>query len=514
MVSLVSRTQGPSQPPAQGDAATDKASTDKAATATATLERPALRALSTGNTILVASLLFGLFFGAGNLIFPVGLGRSAGADVGLATLGFLITAVGLPIIGVIAAALSHSTSVLDMAGRVGPRFAVGFTAALYLTIGPLFATPRTATVSFEVGIRAVLPEHLTAPALAAFSAVFFGLTAAFALRPGKLIDWVGKYLTPAFLVSISTVLILAVVLPMSDGPLAAPTGAYVERPLTTGLLDGYNTMDALASLAFAVLIIDNIRRLGVQEPGRIAAQTARSGLVAGIAMSVLYGLLAFVGATSLTVAPNAPNGGVVLAAVTRHYFGAPGQLLMAAIVFFACLKTAIGLTAACAEMFTQMIPAVPYNRWVLIFAGASLAIANVGLSSIVTVSIPVLMFLYPISIALILLALCTRWVGDRPAVSRWCIALVCFAATFDALRALPAAVSGSAPIAAVLDVAAQVLPGFKSGFGWVLPALIGIVIGLAISARTARNTPPGSDADTAGHSGTAGPAVSTGGTAQ
>ncbi|MBW3086740.1 Branched-chain amino acid transport system 2 carrier protein [Austwickia sp. TVS 96-490-7B] len=440
--------------------------------------------LSGGQSILVSSLLFGLFFGAGNLIFPVELGRAAGRDVTIATLGFLLTAVGLPIVGVIASAVSHTSSVLEIASRVGRRFGVFFTCALYLTIGPLFAIPRTATVSYEVGVRPLLPDSMATVALAVFSVIFLGLTALFAMRPGKLIDWIGKYLNPAFLISLSAVLIFAVITPMTDGPLAAPTGAYATSPLVAGLLDGYGTMDALGSLAFAVLVIDSIHRLGVRDIKGVAVQTGKAGVIAGIAMSVLYGLLAFVGATSLTVAAGAANGGAILAAVSRHYFGPGGQLLMAAIVFFACLKTAIGLTTACAEMFAQVFPdRMPYDRWVQIFAAISLGVANIGLAAIVKVSVPVLMFLYPIAIALILLALATRWLQHRPEVYRWTIGFVCVAAVFDALRALPASISGSSTVTTLLDMVATVLPGLQSGFGWMLPAVIGATIGVVLSQR-------------------------------
>ena len=108
------------------------------------------KTLNFKQTLLVGSLLFGLFFGAGNLIFPLKMGQDAGYNIGPVTLGFLLSGVGLPILGVVAAAMSDSQSLFDIAVPAGKKFAYFFTILLYLTIGPGFAIPRTSTVSYEV----------------------------------------------------------------------------------------------------------------------------------------------------------------------------------------------------------------------------------------------------------------------------------------------------------------------------------------------------------------------------
>lgn len=441
---------------------------------------PATNRLHFGRTVLVASLLFGLFFGAGNLIFPVELGRSAQGATPAATAGFLVTAVGLPMLGIVASALSGSASVLEMTSRVGRRYAVAFTAVLYLTIGPLFAIPRTATVSYEVGLAGSLPAGSRSLWLLGFTLVFFALTGLAALRPGRLIDWVGRYLTPVFLVLLAALLVAAVVRPMGPTSGDAPAAAYARHAATQGFLDGYNTMDALASLAFAVAIIEAVRRMGVTTPGRIAAETARASVLAAAAMALIYGALAYVGATSMRVS-RADNGGGVLADVSRHYFGPAGQVLIAAIVLAACLKTAIGLVTSCAEMFSQMWPrALSYRGWVIAFTLVSATIANLGLAAIIRVSLPVLMFLYPLAITAIILGLLTPWLAHRPLVHRVTTAFVAVAACFDLVGAMPAGMPGRA---ALVGFAGRVLPGYALGFGWVVPALLGLVVGLVLSGR-------------------------------
>lgn len=442
--------------------------------------------LSLTQTILVGSLIFGLFFGAGNLIFPAGLGRDAGSSVTIATIGFLITAVGLPIVGLIASALARATTLVELLTPVARWYAIAYTCALYLTIGPLFAIPRTATVSYEIGIAPLLSQGMQTMGLIVFTLVFFGVTGLAALRPGKLLDYVGRYLTPIFLVLLAGLIVAAIVKPMSHD-LAAPVKEYASAPLAKGLLDGYNTMDALASLAFAIVVIEAIRRLGVNDPGRIAATVAKSGVVAVIGMSVIYGALAYIGATSIGAMAQAKNGGAILAGVSAHYYGGAGQLLIAAIVLVACLKTAIGLVTACAEMFATMFPkSLSHRAWAMLFTVVSLVIANFGLEAIMALSVPVLMFLYPLAITAIILGLLTPVIRGRRWPHRLMTAFVAVAAFFDLVNALPEGTPGHQGL---VDMATAILPGFSLGFGWVVPGLIGLVLGLIIMAVTKEPIP-------------------------
>lgn len=192
------------------------------------------------------------------------MGQLAGANSLKATIGFLITGVGLPILGVIASALSQSDSLFDMARPVSKQYSILFTCILYLTIGPLFAIPRTATVAFEVGLIPFISNSYIRLGLLIFSAVFFIITLYYSLRPARILDWVGRYLTPLFVVLLSILLLATFIKPMGQVSAYEAQGNYVDRPLFTGILDGYNTMDALASLAFAIIIISNIEKLGVK----------------------------------------------------------------------------------------------------------------------------------------------------------------------------------------------------------------------------------------------------------
>lgn len=437
--------------------------------------------LSFQQNLLIGSLLFGLFFGAGNLIFPVQMGQQAGDHAFTATIGFLITGVGLPILGIIASALSRSESLFDMARPISSRYASIFTCLLYLTIGPLFAIPRTATVAFEVGIHPFISDGYLKLGLIIFSLIFFAFTIYFSLKPGQILDWVGKYLTPIFLVLLSILLIATFVNSMGQASQFPAQGNYATQPLFTGLLDGYNTMDALASVAFAIIIISNIQKLGVKNPQSIAIETCKSGLVSVIGMTIIYGSLAYMGATSLGSVNRADNGGSILSMVSNHYFGFTGQILLAFIVGIACIKTAIGLITSCSEMFSEMFPnSISYKKYAVLFTVFSFIIANFGLSNIIQLSIPVLMFLYPLVITLILLSLLAPFINKQSDVYRWTTGFTVIAASFDLCKSLPQPLQENLIVKQLVNFAHSYLPGFDYGFGWIIPALYGFFIGLII----------------------------------
>jgi LIVCS family branched-chain amino acid:cation transporter len=433
------------------------------------------------SNILIGSLLFGLFFGAGNLIFPVYMGQLAGPKTLEATIGFLMTGVGLPLLGVIASALSKSDSLFDMAKPVSKAYSVFFTCMLYLTIGPLFAIPRTASVAFEVGLNPFISKEYLKLGLFIFSLLFFVITLYFSLKPARILDWVGKYLTPIFLVLLSVLILATFLKPMGQASQYEAQGAYVQKAFFTGLLEGYNTMDALASLAFAIIIISNIEKLAIRDPKKKAIETAKSGLVCVMGMSFIYASLAYMGATSLGVVGRASNGGQVMSLVSEYYFGNTGKILLAAIVTVACLKTAIGLITSCSQMFSRLFPkSLSYNQYAAFFTIISFIIANFGLNKIIQLSIPVLMFLYPLAIVLIILSLLFPVLNKAEEVYKWTTALTIFAAFFDLCNALPDTIKKSSVINSLIKFARVYLPGFDFGFGWLIPALVGFIIGIVL----------------------------------
>jgi len=433
------------------------------------------------SNLLIGSLLFGLFFGAGNLIFPVHMGQLAGENTLKATIGFLITGVGLPMLGVLAAAVCQSRSLYDMAKPVSKTYSILFTCMLYLTIGPLFAIPRTATVSFEVGLNPFIGTEYSRVGLFVFSFAFFIITLYYSLRPGRILDWIGKYLTTVFVVLLSILLIATYIKPMGQASQYAAQGNYRDKPLFTGILEGYHTMDALASLAFAIVIIANVEKMGARTPGRKTMEILKSGLICAAGMSIIYASLAYMGATSLGSVGSADNGARIMSMVSEHYFGIFGKILLAAIVTVACLKTAIGLITSCAQMFGEMFPKLlTHNQYAVVFTLLSFIIANFGLNNIIELSVPVLMFLYPLAITLMVLSMLAPIINKQKDIFRWTTAFTIVSAFFDFCNALPQALRENEIVGKLISFAQVFLPGFNFGFGWILPALLGFCIGTVI----------------------------------
>ena len=440
-----------------------------------------MKKLTLRQLLAVASMLFGLFFGAGNLIFPASMGQLAGRNLWLAAAGFLVTGVGLPLLGVAALGISRAEGLLGLSSRVSRGYGLFFTCLLYLTIGPFFAIPRCATVSYTVGIQRMLPETGQTLALAVFSLVFFAAVLFFSLRPGEILTWVGKVLNPLFLAFLAVLVLRALTAPLGAVSAIEPSGSYAGAALSTGLLEGYNTMDALASLAFGIIVVNAIRGLGVEEPGQVARSTVLAGVFSSLLMALIYLLVTVVGAQSRGAFPAAANGGEALAQIAEHYFGAAGALILAATVTIACLKTAVGLITSCSETFVELFPQGPgYRVWAVIFCVVSFLIANLGLNAILNYSTPVLMFLYPLSIVLILLTLGGRLFGNHPTVLRWTIGCTAVAALADLLRTLPEGTRAVLHLEGVVSLAETWLPLCKAGFGWLVPAVVGLVIGLVL----------------------------------
>ena len=320
-------------------------------------------------------------------------------------------------------------------------------------------------------------------ALAVFSLVFFAAVLWFSLRPGKILTWVGKVLNPLFLACLAVLLVTALARPMGPVDAAAPQGAFAQSAFVGGFLEGYNTMDALAGLAFGIVVVNVIRGLGITGPEAVAANTVAADCLGCGLMGLIYLAVAVVGAQSRGVYPAASNGGEALLVIAQHYFGGFGAVILAVTVTFACVKTAVGLITSCSTTFCELFPRGPgYRVWAVGFCLFSFGAANFGLETILACATPVLMFLYPLAITLILLALGGRCFGNDRRVYLSVTAFTLPAALLDLLHALPAGAAAALPIGGLVTAAGRYLPFFSLGLGWVCPALAGLAVGLALHA--------------------------------
>ncbi|WP_210468480.1 branched-chain amino acid transport system II carrier protein [Sporosarcina sp. 6E9] len=421
--------------------------------------------------LLIGVMLFALFFGAGNLIFPAELGQNAGKNLWPAIIGFLITGVGLPFLGILAMGFSGSRNLQDLASRVHPLYAVIFTSLLYLTIGPFFAAPRTGAVAFDIGIAPFIGEGNMKIALMIFTLIFFGVTLWLSLNPAKIVDRIGKYLSPGIIILLLVMLVMVIVNPM--GAIGSPQDTYISGPFMKGFTEGYNTMDALASLVFGIIVINAIRAMGVTNKREILVATAKSGAVATTFLAILYVGIAYLGATSTGVLGLMENGGPVLSGASTHYMGTFGSIILGVIIILACLTTSIGLMTACGEYFHTLFPKVSYKMFVTFFTTFCLVVANFGLSNIITYSIPVLMFLYPLAVVLMLLTFTSSLFNHSRIVYVAATVVAFMISVIDGLKTLCTLleIENFGWMNPIIKFYKQVLPLYDEGLGWLLPVL-------------------------------------------
>ncbi|WP_078382491.1 branched-chain amino acid transport system II carrier protein [Sutcliffiella halmapala] len=419
--------------------------------------------------LAIGFMLFALFFGAGNLIFPAMLGQSAGTNIGSAITGFIVTGVGLPLLGVLAMGFSGKSDLQSLASRVHPAFGVVFTVALYLAIGPLFAIPRTGTASFEIGVRPFISEGNSTIGLVIFSMIFFGVTAFFSLKSSKIVDIVGKILTPLLLIFIGILIVTAFINPI--GIIQAPTENFLTDAFFKGFQEGYLTMDALAALVFGIIVINAVKDKGATTKKEIMLAVTKAGLIASALLAIIYTSLSYIGASSVEMFGLLENGGAVLSGASNHFFGSYGGILLSLIVFGACLTTSIGLVIACSTYFHKLLPSISYQSFVIIFSIASATFANVGLSQLIAISVPVLVAIYPLVICLMVLTFLHPLFKGMKQVYQGSMLFTSIVALFDGLNA------AGIKFAPINDLFATILPLYGVGLGWMLPAVVGGIVG-------------------------------------
>ena len=425
----------------------------------------------------IALMLFSFFFGAGNFIFPPILGQQSGDNMLIAILGFCISGVGLPLTGVIAMALTRSDNPETMVNPVSKMYAKALIIITSLTIGPFFAIPRTAAVSFDTGILAFIPAGWESNALMVYSFLFFSVTYFLAVNPSKIIDNIGKILTPMLLTCLGILITFVIFKPM--GAVQGAVGDYASIPFFKGFQEGYNTMDLLASMLFGAATINAIEAKGILNQKLLTKLCIYSGIIAAIFLAVIYGSLAYMGASSVGLMGLMQNGGQLLSNITSHYFDWYGKVILALIIFFACLTTSIGVTSSVSGYFNVVFKEkMQYDRYVAIICIFSFVVSNVGLSKLIQFAIPVLCILYPITIVVVLLNLGNAIFHRDPKIYRPCMFFTTIFAIFDGLRA-----SGT-NIGFVGDLLSVYVPLYDIGFGWITPCLLGIVVGMLWKATS------------------------------
>ena len=435
-----------------------------------------------GTTVVTGLMLFALFFGAGNLIFPPVLGASAGDRLPAVMAGFLITGVLLPLVAVIAVSTSGE-GILGLARRVGGRFGAVAPAAVYLSIGPLYAIPRVVTVAYELATRPVLELLGAAPGrwtLPAHAAGFLVVSVLIALRPSRLADRVGRWLTPALLVLIAVLCVATIA--GDDVVERAASGPYAASPFSTGLTQGYLTMDVLAATVFGIVVIQTLRSRGIGSTGRVVRATAAAGGIAAALLAAVYIGLAMIGTRT---GGAADDGTALLRSAASSALGPAGVIVFAAIVILACLTTSVGLLSAWAGYAYATLPRTTFSRHLVAGAGCALILSNLGLAVIIRIVAPLTLLLYPITITLVAATILDVAAPGRLRTAyTWPVAVAGVLGLVSAL----AEAGWNAPSALLARSGA-----WNGSTGWIAPTLLALVLGAALDVRAGRWSTPASD---------------------
>lgn len=418
-------------------------------------------------------MTFAFFLGAGNMIFPPMAGLNASSDLAPAILGFLLTAVGLPLLTIIAVALAGGG--LDALAKVLPkRAALALCVVLYLILGPFFATPRTSLVAYELGFEPFVGGGWVSQAL--YSVLFFGVTFWLAIRPGKLLAVVGKVITPVLLVLLAAIAVMLVVAPLGE-PVAS-AAAWQKAPFAKGFLEGYLTMDTLGALLFGLVVVNALKARGVEDRKLQFRYLCVAGVIAATGLALVYITLFQLGATAGAVVNNPKEGSEVLVPAIEALFGAAGLYVLAAVVTLACLTTAVGLTSSCAEYFSDTFKKISHVQVAAVVCAFSALVANVGLVQLINISVPVLFFVYPIAIALVALRLLAVVLGEHRRGQQQVVAVTALFALLDGVHAT----------GLTMPKWLNHLPLFEEKMVWLVPtALVMLLMALFRRARDVRS---------------------------
>ena len=420
------------------------------------------------NILFSGFMLFSLFFGAGNLIFPPVLGMESGNYFVAAIIGFILTAVFLPLLSIIAISLSNN-GLLSIGQRVHPIFGLIFTIIIYMSIGAFYGIPRAANVAYELGLIQIIHSD-DRWILLLFSIIFFFITYLISLNPKKIIDVVGQLLTPALIIVLATLFIKAFM--TFHYTEAAPNEHYQSMPFLKGFLNGYFTMDAVAALAFGIVVTNGLKNKGATNKKELIRGTVIAGCIAAIGLIIVYLSLSWIG----RVVPNDTefkNGAEILVSASEQLFGFGGNILFGTIVILACLTTCVGLINACASFFNELYPKLSYKNYVRLFVFVGLLFSNLGLDLILQIAEPMLSFIYPIAIVLVILSLFQHFFGESKKMYVYAICVTVLFAVYDLLGSF----GGHLP---VLDHVLNILPLYADGLGWLLPTFIFAIIGYSI----------------------------------
>lgn len=424
---------------------------------------------------LTGLLLFGIFFGAGNLIFPPNLGWLSGENFWTANIGFILSGVGIAMITLIIGTLNPRGYQAELEQKYSVWFANILLAVLYLTIGPLFAIPRTAATSFAIGLQPIFGD--SSLALLIFTVLYFAAALAISLKPSKILDSVGKILTPLFALLIIVLIILGSI-KYSNMPVAPAAESFaLGKAFGAGFIEGYNTLDAIAAVAFCIIAMNTLKQLGFTSKKEYLSAVWVVGIVTAIFFSVLYIGLSYLGnhfpIPEMVAKDETINkGAYILSEASKGVFGNYGQIFLGIMVVLTCFTTTVGLIVSVSEFFVKLYNKISYEIYVIFFTTVGFLIANIGLNNVITYSVPVLLILYPIVITMVLFTAINKFIALSKKGMQFTMAIV-------TLLSIVTVLAKTFNVSSVMNLLA-LLPFNEQSLGWLVPCLLGLLLSLIL----------------------------------
>ena len=412
--------------------------------------------------IIVGFALFAMFFGAGNLLFPPFLGLITGKSWLTGFTGFILADVGLSLLAILAIGKCGG-EVSKVFSRAGHKLSIALGCAIMICIGPLLAIPRTAATTFEMGIQPIFGNFNAI----IFSVIFFAITLLLTIKPSKVVDIIGSYLTPALLIALLVLIGMGII-----NPLGSIEPSTIDNVFSEGVFQGYQTLDALGAVSLGAVVITSIANKGYTKKEEQVSITFKAGLVAAAGLFLVYGGLTYLGSTVSSMFDSNVSQAGLIVSITEMLLGFPGKVILGIIVALACLTTAIGLTSATGQYFAKLSNnKIKYETIVTVVCIFSLVISNFGVSTIIQFSAPILTFVYPPTIVLVVFTL----FGDNIKNDN-VFKFATYAALFISILNIISDFGVNVPVIKSLPLASL-------GFNWVVPVVIAAVIGYFVKSR-------------------------------
>lgn len=416
--------------------------------------------------LIIGFALFSMFFGAGNLIFPPYIGISSGSSWLISFLGFILADVGIILLSIIA--ISKAGSLQNVIGRAGKKFGITLEFLMMLCLGPILVIPRTGATTFEMSILPLAKNFN--PVL--FSLIFFSITLLLTIKPTKVMDIIGKFLTPILLLSLAFLIVKGIVSPIGNLEDINSSDLFI-----TGVTQGYQTMDALGIGGIVALIMTSLVSKGYTDKNENISLAIKSALIACVGLTVVYGGLTFLGATAYSLYDTNISQTALLINITHQLLGSTGTIMLAVVVGFACLTTSIGLTSVTGKFFEDFTnKKLKYEHIVIFICVFSAIVSNFGVDKIIQIAIPILSLIYPVTIVLVVMNIFKKIIPNDMTLkgAAYATFLISLLNVIDSLG-LSIQFVHQIPLASL-------------GFNWILPAIIGGIVFSFIPTKSKATT--------------------------